>query len=77
MMSTVYFIFYTGILEMVQDMGRCGHDRENVDGLATENFYLLFQLEDSVYLNKRLYLPSSIFPSSVTPVMSKTEEINL
>ena len=56
--SVVRVGFPTSLIDMVQEMGRCGRGRSNDDGIVTDNFHILLSCHDFVYLNQRLYLPS-------------------
>ena len=49
--------FPLSILDMVQEIGRCGRGRITESGTHTDNFQLCLGLDDFVYLNQRLYLP--------------------
>ena len=69
--------FPSGILDMVQEIGRCGCGRITTSGTHTDNFHLLLSLEDFVYLNQRLYLPAQKTAPSVISIMSRIEEIKL
>ena len=56
--SVVRVGFPKNLLYMVQEMGRCGRELANDDGIVTDNFHLLLSFHDFLYLNQRLYLPS-------------------
>ena len=45
--------FLTSIIDMDQEMGRCGRGTDNRPG----EFHLILSLNEFVYLNQRLYLP--------------------
>lgn len=75
--SVIRVGFPSGILDMVQELGRCGRGRITASGDHTDNFSLLLSLDDFVYLNQRLYLPAEKKSPSVINILSKTEEIKL
>ena len=79
--SDVYAVcrsgFPTSIFEMAQELGRCGRGRSNDNGVTTDNFYLMFSLDDFVYLNTRLYKPSPPLVMNIVPTLSKVEEIEM
>ena len=47
--------FPTSILDMIQEMGRCGRTRSNDGSNPSDDLYLFISLNDFVYLNERLY----------------------
>ena len=63
--------FPTSIFEMAQELGRCGRGRS---GMVTDHFYLLLSCEDYVYLNTRLYKPSTPVPGNISPILSLQKE---
>ena len=67
--------FSTSILEMVQEMGRCGRGRQNGNSLITDDFHLLLSCRDFVYLNQRLYKPQQSLPNTVKAILTVDEEI--
>ena len=54
--SVIRIGFPTSILDMIQEMGRCGRNRSNDGTDPTDEFYLFLSLQDFVYLNERLYV---------------------
>ena len=46
--------FPTSILDMVQEMGRCGWTRSNDGTNPTDKFHMYLDINDFVYLNERL-----------------------
>ena len=60
--SVCRIVFPSSIIDMVQELGRCGCGRASLNGGYTYNFYLKLNLDDFVHLNQRLYLPQ---PKSV------------
>ena len=63
--------FPTSIFEMAQEYGRCGRGRS---GTVTDHFYLLLSCQDFIYLNTRLYKPSTFVPSTISPILSLQKE---
>ena len=57
--SSVYSVvrigFPTSLLDLIQEMGRCGRNRINDGTNPTDNYYLFLSLRDFIYLNERLY----------------------
>ena len=57
--SSVYSVirigFPTSIIDMIQEMGRCGRTRTNDGTCPSDDFYLFLSLNDFIYLNERLY----------------------
>ena len=56
--SVIRIGFPTSLLDMIQEMGRCGRNRSNDGTDPSDNFYLFLSLQDFVYLNERLYNPT-------------------
>ena len=56
--SVIRIGFPTSVLDMIQEMGRCGRNRSNDGTDPSDNFYLFISLQDFVYLNERLYNPT-------------------
>ena len=78
--SVIRVGFPSGILDMVQELGRCGRGRITASGAGgahTDDFYLLLSLDDYVYLNKRLYLHAQTTSPTVITILSQIEEIQL
>lgn len=50
--------FPPSLIDMVQEMGRCGRGHSNNDDRVTDNFHLLLSCHAFVYLNQHLNLPS-------------------
>ena len=69
--------FPTSILEMAQELGRCGRRCSNEDGIKTDEVHLLLTLDDFIYLNTILYYPHPSVPSITTPVLLPHEEITI
>ena len=67
--------FSQSIFELAQELGRCGRGCSNPNGIVTDNVHLLLTLDDFIYLNTRLYLPSPAVPSNITPILLPHEEI--
>ena len=63
--------FPTSIFEMAQELERCGRGRS---GTVTDDFYLLLSCQDFIYLNTRLYKPSTFVPSTISPILSLQKE---
>ena len=55
--------FPTSIFEMTQELGRFGRGRT---GTVTDHFYVMLSCQDFVYLNTRLYKPSTSVPKIKT-----------
>ena len=53
--SVVRIGFPTSILDLIQEMGRCGRSRLNDGANPSDDFYLFLSLTDFIYLNERLY----------------------
>ena len=57
--SSVYSVirigYPTSILDLIQEMGRCGRNRINDGTNPSDEFYLFVSLRDFIYLNERLY----------------------
>jgi len=53
--SVIRVGFPTSILDMIQEMGRCGRNRNNDGTNPSDDFILFLSLQDFVYLNERLY----------------------
>ena len=47
--------FPTSILNLAQEMGRCGRNRSNNGSSPTDHFILILTLNDCVYLHERLF----------------------
>ena len=47
--------FPSSVIDMVQEMGRCGRGRASITGF-TDDYFLKLSLDGFVYLNQRLYL---------------------
>ena len=67
--------FLTSIFEMAQELGRCGRGWLNESGKVTDNLHLILSLDDFIYLNTRLFLPSPIVLSIITPILVAHDEI--
>ena len=65
----------SGIIDMVQEMGRCGRSRTSE--IIEDNFNMLLSLEDYVYLHQRLYLPQPKLPKNVIRILAQTDEIKM
>lgn len=66
----------SGLIDMVQEMGRCGRQRiDETNG--GDNFNMILTMEDYVYLNQRIYLPKPSLPSNVLRVVSADNEIKI
>ena len=75
-MCMLGFGFPTSILDMLQELGRCGRGRHHTN-ICTDNFYLKVTLDDFVYLNQRLYLPQSKIPSCARTILSPSDTIKM
>ena len=75
--SVVRVGFPTSILEMVQEMDRCGHDRQNENGIVTDQFRLLLSCQDCVYLNQLLYLSQTPLLDTVKATLTVEEDITV
>ena len=65
----------TSVIDMAQEMGRCGRGRSSSGSAVTGEFHLVLSLNDFVYLNQRLYLPEdSGNKSIVKPLLTIQEE---
>jgi superfamily II DNA helicase RecQ len=53
--SVIRVGFPTSVLDMIQEMGRCGRSRHGDGTNPTDDFYLFLSLQDFIYLNERLY----------------------
>ena len=57
--SSVFSVIRVGfpksILDMIQEMGRCGRTRNDDGTNPTDIFFLFLSLQDFIYLNERLY----------------------
>ena len=58
--SVVRIGFPTSILDLIQEMGRCGRSRCNDGANPTDDFFLFLSLSDFMYLNERLLLMKTI-----------------
>ena len=63
----------TSVIDMAQEMGRCGQGTDNRPG----KFHLMLSFNDFVYLNQRLYLPDTPVSTIIKPLLSKEEEIQM
>ena len=50
--SVIRVRFPTSILDMIQEMGRCGRNRNNDGTEPSDDFFLFLSLQDFVYLNE-------------------------
>ena len=75
--SVVRVGFSTSILEMVQEMGRCGRGRQNGNSLVTNDFYLLLSCRNFVYLNQRLHQPQPSLPDIVKAILTFDDKIRM
>ena len=57
--SVICIGFSTSILDMIQEMGRCGRNCINNGSNPSDGFYLFISLQDFVYHNERLYNPTN------------------
>ena len=49
----------TSLLHLIQEMGRCGRKKDDMDGQGTSSkntYHVMFTLQDFVYLTERLYV---------------------
>ena len=69
--------FPSSIIDMVQEMGRCGRGRFSNIGSSVDSMNLCLSLDDYVYLNQRLYLPAPKTPSHAVCILSRVEVIDL
>ena len=78
--SDIYSVCRIGspssVIDMVQDMGRCGYGCVSTDGF-TDDVFLKVSLEDFVYFNQRLYLPWGKVAPYVVTILSDSETINM
>ena len=65
----------SGIINMVQEMGRCSQSRTTQ--IVEDNFNMCLNLEDFVYLNQRLILPQVKHAPNVIRIISSSEEIKM
>ena len=65
--------FPTSVIDMAQEMGRCGRGINKGPG----EFHLLLSLNDFVYLNQRLYLPRDPLSVAIKPLLTTEDEINM
>ena len=75
--SVVGVGFSTSILEMVQDMGRCGRGRHDGKSLVTDDCHLLLSFRDFVYFDQRLYQPQPSLPDTVKAILTVDDEIKM
>ena len=69
--------FPLSIIDMVQEMGRCGRGRFTTTGSSVDSMNMCLSLDDYVYLNQRLYLPAPKSPSDTVCILSRVEVIDL
>ena len=69
--------FPSSIIDMVQEMGRCGRGRFTTTGSSVDSMNMCLSLDDYVYLNQRLYLPAPKSPSDTVCILSRVEVIDL
>ena len=68
----------TSVIDMAQEMGRCGRGPSSSGSAVTGEFHLVLSLNDFVYLNQRLYLPEdSGNKPTVKPLLTIQEEITM
>ena len=68
----------TSVIDMAQEMGRCGRGRSSSDSAVTGEFHLVLSLNDFVYLNKRLYMPADgVNKPTVKPLLTVKQEITM
>ena len=68
--------FPSSVIDLVQEMGRCGRGRSSITGF-TDDYFLKLSLDDFVYLNQRLYLPQAKNSPSVVTILSDVETIKM
>ena len=57
--SVVRIGFPSSIIDLIQEMGRCGRCRQNDGSNPTDAFVLILNLIDYVYMNERIFAPVS------------------
>ena len=67
--------FPTSILEVVQEMGRNGRDRNNRLSEVTDSLYSVLPCNDFVYLNQHLYIPPENEISYIDPTIDREANI--
>ena len=80
--SSVYSVirigYPTSVLDMIQEMGRCGRNRSNNGENPSDDFYLFLTMHDFIYLNKRLYdVDVDTTQDNITRVIDYNTQIEL